>query len=342
MWRGRISRNARAAGLIVLLGTLLTAPTGAVADEGGVSFWIPGFFGSLAAAPVQPGMSFVAMNYYDSVKAGGDVAFARDVTIHGFKTNLNVNINANLNSRIDLGLFAPSYTFEQRFLGAQATLFVMAVVGNVHTTLQGNIAGTIGPFGFSKFASITDDTTAQGDLLPMFTLRWNQGVNNFMTYVTGDLPVGQYDPTNLANTGIGHYALDGGIGYTYLNPQVGRELTVVAGLTHNYINPYTNYQNGLDFHLDWGMSQFLSKQWMVGLVGYVYNQLTGDSGSGDHVGPFESRVVGVGPQIGYIFPLGNYQGYLNLKGYGEFDAHDRPSGYNAWLTLHLAALHHLF
>jgi hypothetical protein len=84
------------------------------------------------------------------------------------------------------------------------------------------------------------------------------------------------------------------------------------------------------------MSQFLSKQWMVGLVGYVYNQLTGDSGSGDHVGPFESRVVGVGPQIGYIFPFGNYQGYLNLKGYGEFDAHDRPHGYNAWLTLSIS------
>jgi hypothetical protein len=23
---------------------------------------------------------------------------------------------------------------------------------------------------------------------------------------------------------------------------------------------------------------------------------------------------------------------VNLKGYGEFDAHDRPHGYNAWLT----------
>jgi hypothetical protein len=71
---------------------------------------------------------------------------------------------------------------------------------------------------------------------------------------------------------------------------------------------------------------------MIGAVGYVYNQLTGDSGSGDHVGPFLSRVVGVGPQIGYLFPLGDYQGYLNLKGYGEFDGHDRLTGYNAWLT----------
>ena len=29
---------------------------GAKADEGGVSFWIPGFFGSLATTPTTPGM----------------------------------------------------------------------------------------------------------------------------------------------------------------------------------------------------------------------------------------------------------------------------------------------
>jgi Putative MetA-pathway of phenol degradation len=65
----------------------------------------------------------------------------------------------------------------------------------------------------------------------------------------------------------------------------------------------------------------------------IQRDVTGASGSGDHIGPFESRVIGVGPQVGYIFPPGNYQRYLNLKGYGEFDAHDRPSGYLAWLTL---------
>ena len=70
----------------------------------------------------------------------------------------------------------------------------------------------------------------------------------------------------------------------------------------------------------------------VGLVGYVYDQLSCDSGSGDRVGCFESRVIGVGPQIGYIFPLGDHQGYLNLKGYKEFDADRRPDGWNVWLT----------
>jgi hypothetical protein len=44
-------------------------------------------------------------------------------------------------------------------------------------------------------------------------------------------------------------------------------------------------------------------------------------------------VIGIGPQIGYIFPIGTqHQGYLNLKAYGEFDNAHRPDGWNLWLT----------
>jgi hypothetical protein len=78
----------------------------------------------------------------------------------------------------------PSYTFEQRILGGQATIAMVTPIGTVRTTLEGTIAGNLGPFGFSRFGSITDQTTAPGDLIPMFNLRWNEGVNNFMTYVT--------------------------------------------------------------------------------------------------------------------------------------------------------------
>jgi len=336
MERRRILRDVCATGLAALLGGLLNAPTSALADESGVSFWLPGLFGSLAAAPVGPGWAVTAMDYYDSVHAGGDVALARELQIGRFTPSLHADINGNLNARIDLGLLIPSYTFEQRFLGAQASIQMLTIVGTMDTTVQGNIAGTLGPFGFSKFGSRTDSVVETGDLYPMFNLRWNAGVNNFMTYLTGDLPAGEYDRTSLSNIGIGHYAIDGGLGYTYLNPETGHEFSAVAGITHNYINPNTEYQNGLDFHVDWGASQFLTKQLLIGAVGYVYDQLTGDSGSGDRIGAFQSRVVGVGPQIGYIFPLAGFQGYLNLKGYSEFDARDRPHGYNAWLTLNIS------
>ena len=85
-------------------------------------------------------------------------------------------------------------------------------------------------------------------------------------------------------------------------------------------------------HLDWGASQFLTKQFQIGLVGYVYKELGCDSGSGDRVGCFQSQVVGVGPQVGFIFPVGEMQGYLNFKGYKEFAAENRPDGWNTWVT----------
>jgi hypothetical protein len=34
------------------------------ADEGGLSFWLPGLFGSFAAAPGQPGLSVAAFYYH--------------------------------------------------------------------------------------------------------------------------------------------------------------------------------------------------------------------------------------------------------------------------------------
>jgi hypothetical protein len=86
-------------------------------------------------------------------------------------------------------------------------------------------------------------------------------------------------------------------------------------------------------HFDWGASKFLTKEVQIGLVGYAYQQLTCDSGAGNRVGCFESRVFGIGPQLGFIFPGKEYQAYLNLKGYKEFEAENRPEGWNVWVTL---------
>src|SRR5215471_12084259 len=77
----------------------------------------------------------------------------------------------------------------------------------------------------------------------------------------------------------------------------------------------------------------LTKQVQVGLAGYVYKEIGCDSGSGDRVGCFQSQVVGVGPQLGFIVPLSTTtQGYLNFKGYKEFANQNRPDGWNTWVT----------
>ncbi|MEK9278553.1 MULTISPECIES: transporter [unclassified Bradyrhizobium] len=324
------------------IAALLAFPNDAArADEDGISFWIPGFFGSLAAVPQQaPGWSVTSVYYHTSVSAGGDVARAREITIGRIPANLSVNASANVNANVNLGLLAGTYTFETPVLGGQASASLLTAYGSNSTSLAGSLTGALtlpggGTIPFSRFDSIDSSLIAFGDLVPQFALRWNAGVNNYMTYITADLPVGAYQSTRLANLGLGHWAIDAGGGYTYFDPKTGHEASAVLGFTYNFVNPSTQYQSGVDMHLDWGASQFLTKQWQVGLVGYLYQQLGCDSGSGDRVGCFRSRVAGVGPQVGYIFPVGDMQGYLNLKAYGEFANENRPAGWNVWLTFNL-------
>jgi len=326
----RYRRRALIAAASLAAASLASGP--ALADEGGVSFWVPGLYGSLAAVPGTPGWSLATIYYHTSVSAGADVAAAREITIGRFNPMLNLNLSATLNADADIGFFNPTYTFATPVLGGQASVGFAAVVGHERTSVSGTVTASIPPFAFIRSDSITDSVTGVGDLYPQATLKWHQGVNNFMIYGTGDIPVGTYSSSSLANIGIGHGAADAGAGYTYLDEKAGNEFSAVAGFTYNLTNTSTNYQNGVDFHLDWGASKYLSKQVFIGAVGYLYDQVSGDSGAGDRVGPFESRVVGVGPQIGYLFPVGDMQGFLSLKGYREFDANDRPSGYNVWLT----------
>ena len=335
MKRAATIRNitGRSIAIALLIGGILNVPRTAIADEGGVSFWLPGLFGSLAATPLQPGWSFATIYYHGSVSASGSAAASREITIGGLPTTVTASLDVNLHSNPDIFLLTPSYVFATPVLGGQLSLGMMAIAGRPPTSLDGTLTlkddqGHV----FQKAGTIDSSLTGFGDLYPSANLRWNMGVHNFMTYVTGDIPVGAYDPNRLANLGIGHGAVDGGFGYTYYNPQTGLEFSAVTGLTYNFENPDTNYRNGVDWHLDWGASKSLSKQLFVGAVGYVYHQLTADSGAAAFLGDNISRVAGIGPQVGYIFPVGDKQGYLNLKGYYEFDADRRADGWNVWLT----------
>jgi len=303
------------------------------ADEGGVSFWLPGLFGSLAAAPLQPGWSVAETFYHTSVWGGKDVAVSREITIGRFNPTLHTALSASVQSDANLVFASATYVFASPVLGGQATIGLAEAYGQPGVNLSANVTGTLGPIPFSRSDMIASENTGFSDLYPMATLRWNKGVDNYMVYVTGDLPVGAYDSSRLSNMGIGHGAIDSGAGYTYFNPQTGHEFSAVTGFTYNFLNPSTQYQNGIDWHLDWGASQFINKAVLIGAVGYVYQQVTGDSGSGDHLGPFLSRVIGIGPQVGMIFPMNNnLQGYLNFKGYAEFDQQNRAAGWNAWIT----------
>jgi hypothetical protein len=334
--RVRIARKALLSALVAATAAFSLDTRPAAADQGGISMWLPGTFGSLAAVPGHPGWALGAIYLHSSVSAEGNVAASRAIRFGNRTTNLSASLDAELRAKADLSVLAPSYTFAQPVLGGQLTMALLISYGHQQANIDANITGALGPIGFATSRSVSQDITAFGDLFPNATLKWNHGVHNTMVYGWANIPVGAYDPNRIVNMGLGHWSVDGGYGYTYFNPQTGYEFSVVGGMTYIFENTDLNYKNGIDGHVDWAASKFLTKQLHVGVVGYALQQLTGDSGSGATFGDFKSRVFGIGPQIGYIFPVGDMQGYVNVKGYWEFEAEHRPEGWNVWLTMSIA------
>ena len=213
--------------------------------------------------PRTPGWAVAAIYYHTTVNAGADVAAAREIQIGRFTPTVNINLNANLHATGDLAFVVPSYTFATPVIGGQLAVQMATIMGSTSADVNGTVTASLPPFSIVRSDSIGDTTTGFGDLYPLASLKWNRGVNNFMTYVTGDIPVGNYSSASLSNLGMGHGAIDAGGGYTYFNPATGHEFSAVAGVTYNFINPITQYQSGADFHLDWGRrnscpSNFLS------------------------------------------------------------------------------------
>src|SRR5277367_6092149 len=111
----------------------------AFADEGGVSFWLPGQYGSFAAVAPEPGwsMPFVFYNYGGS--AGRGVALPRGHLLA-----------AGLNASFD-GLFiAPTYTPDTMILGARVNFSVAFAPS--YTTATANVG--LGRFSASRSDSL--------------------------------------------------------------------------------------------------------------------------------------------------------------------------------------------
>ena len=300
---------------------LLMRATAALADESGAGAWLPGQFASFAAVPGDPGFSLETTFYVRKAAASANVDFSR-----------GANLLAGLDVSEQYVYVTPSYTFAEPVLHGQLSIGLTFSVGRNDTSVFGTLSG---PLGRSLSATDSDSVTGISDLYPIASLKWQVGSHNFMAYTTASAPLAVYDPNRLAGVGIGHWALDAGLGYTFLSSG-GFELSAVAGMTYNFVNPSTNYQSGMDGHLDLATSYALSEQAYVGLVGYFYNQISPDTGGPALLDGFRSQVAGAGPQVGWSFTAGPVAVDVNLRGYKEFAGQNRPEGWNAWLTVSLS------
>jgi len=323
-----MTKKRKALSTIAALGFAALLPNSALADAGGLSFWLPGSFGSLAATPTVPGWAYTTIYLHLQSSAGGQASF---VTPSGGRGAVVVGLTDHADALVQ----GVTYTSALPVLGGQAAFTVLGAPGNLGLGVGATLTG---PAGNAVSGVRTDNRTTFADVFYQGTLKWNQGFHNEMVYITGNIPSGTYDANRLANLSFGFVAFDVGGGYTYFDPKAGNEFSIVAGLTYSLPNPYLQYQNGIDFHVDWGASKFLTKTFQIGLVGYYFQQITDDSGPGATLGGFRGMTVGIGPQLGFIFPnlFEGYQGYLNLKAYKDLEVQNRPQGWNSWVTFSIA------
>jgi hypothetical protein len=165
----------------------------ALADAGGVSFWLPGIFGSLAAVPVTPGWAYSTIYIHLQENAGRGQNFVTSGGIPG-------SVTAGLNAHADVLVQGITYTSPMPVLGGQAAFTVLAVPGNIGVGIDATLTG---PRGNTVSGSASDNRTTFADVFYQGTLKWNQGVHNEMVYITGNIPSGTYDSNRLANLSFG-------------------------------------------------------------------------------------------------------------------------------------------
>ena len=245
------------------------------------------------------------------------------------------SITAGLNAHADVLVQGITYTSAMPVLGGQAGFTVLTAPGNIGVGIDATLTG---PRGNAISGGVNDNRTTLTDVFYQGTLKWNQGVHNEMVYITGNIPSGTYDSSRLANLSFGFPAVDAGAGYTYLDPKTGHEFSAVAGITYSFMNGALQYQNGMDFHVDWAASQFVSKTVHIGIAGYFLQQITDDRGPGAQARrlprPWRSASV---RRSAFMIPMSDgYQGYLNIRGYKDIEVENRPTSWSTWVTFSLS------
>jgi hypothetical protein len=128
-------------------------------------------------------------------------------------------------------------------------------------------------------------------------MNWKLGEFRWKFAETVTAPTGAYDVEDVVNLGRNYWSFDTIGAATWFNAETGTEISAAPGIMVNTTNNATDYHTGSEFHLDFTVNQFFSKTFAFGLRGYYYQQVSGDSGSGARLGPFESESLGIGPGV---------------------------------------------
>lgn len=335
-----MKRVGKASCKAVLLGALLCSG-GAYAAEDGKSVYLLGVTASMAGMTPPPGFYASSFTYLYTATAGGDAALTwtlgRPSVSPTLFASLRVDASVRAKANVALDVASLLWVAPEKVLGGHVGFGVLAPFGyqavDVDITAIKTLDFPGGPLTSGNRRRISDQTFAMGDPLLTAFIGWNSGNFHWKLSTLVNIPIGSYAKTNLVSMGFNRWAADVTGSLTWLDPSTGIELSVAPGVTFNGENPATNYKTGTEFHIEAAAMQHFSKAFAIGVAGYHYRQLTGDSGAGAVLGAFKGEVSAIGPNLTYNFQIGKVPVFTSVRWMHEFKAKNRMAGDAAFLTV---------
>jgi hypothetical protein len=292
------------------------------AEEGGTGHYLPGSMSSFVDG-VPPDETFIAR--YNFLAWDASVGANRNLPIAGLVT-----------AGADITSYANGLTLLWRPpFGEINDCWSYAMSASIPWVDLDISANVVTPLGaVQRSASIS----GIGDIVLM-PVMLNQNINpdfNINYRLGVYAPTGRYELGRLANTGKNYWTLEPTVGFMYFGQKNGREASLFLGYDYNFENSDTRYKTGQQLHADTTLAQHFPL-WGglagIGVSGYWYEQITGDSGSGATFGDFKGRTAGLGPVLSYATTVGNVDLIGELKWLHEFETKNRPQGDYIWFKL---------
>lgn len=322
-WR-KIARRRQAAAIFLVIIIAALGPISQVQSaEFGTGIYMLGYQSSLAGYLPDPGF-YLRNDYY--IYQGN----AQIVPFSG-------RIEVGLRSRLTTDLIAGTYVTPLKIFGANYALgCIWSSVTN--SFLKGSLAvNTRFPL-LNRLLSRSEEGSYTGvsDLvLTPINLGWHLGQFHIMAFGNLYAPVGSYNAERRLNTGLNRWALEPNVAVTWLHPKYGQEVSISMGYTFNLENPATQYTTGQEFHLEYFLGQHLPKGFALGLAGYIYQQVTADTGSGASLGAFHGQTIALGPCLTFNSKIAGHPLGLGARYYNELKVKNRFDGQAVFVTLSL-------
>jgi hypothetical protein len=296
--RRRVRLRAISA-LALTCGLLASAPASRAAEYAFTTYPL-GVLSFGAGITPPPGVYVTdAISFY-SGKVGGNFDFGGRIFDAGVKADVfldSTNILLVPQGKLLDGYFGVSVTVPAGYVKYEAS-----ATGPLGNTVSSQTSGG-----------------GLGDMSMQVQLGWDSESFSHTIYLLGIIPTGRYETGFSPIIGLNRPSLDLAWAFTYFDKSSKLQINGSVGFMASMENDETQYHTGNEFHAEWAIGYKFDNGLLIGVVGYDYRQLTGDSGSGAVLGPFESSGDAIGPGLSYSTLIGELPVVINVRDYEQYN-----------------------